>query len=113
LLTAADTVAALQDLFQAKRQTSGLFLAAAPVAVLVTAGAIAVAALSGLSNTSADGTVPGAIAVGGIIGAVALLSRYTRYTKSNERDIISQFEKKRRLPKWVTRNLAEHQAAKP
>jgi hypothetical protein len=112
LLTAADTLAALHGLFAAKRQSSGLFLAAAPVALLLTTGAVSVAALSQLSGTRPDSTVPGGVVVGGIISTAALISRYTRYTHGNERDILGRYERTRKLPGWVKRRLTRHRAAR-
>ena len=109
LLTSADTVAALQDMFRAKRKSSGWFLAAAPVVVGLSVVGMAVGILSG----SDDAIVPIMGVSGGIVGTVALLTRYNRYTKASEREVLREHERRRELPGWVWRNLAEHRAAKP
>ena len=113
LLNAADTVAALQDLFQTKRQSSGLFLAATPVAFSLTLVAVGASALGQLSGNSPSAVLPVIVLAAGTSGTVSVLSRYTRYTKGNERAVLSKYERTHVLPKWVARNLAQHRTAKP
>ncbi|WP_426058597.1 hypothetical protein [Hymenobacter sp. B1770] len=114
LLTAADTVAALQDLFQAKRKSSGWFLAATPVALGVSVAGTGLVAISQLSGTGTSSAIPALMVLGaGIIGTVSVLSRYTRYTKGSEEDVLSRYQRTRRLPGWVARNLAQHRVVKP
>ncbi|WP_157780905.1 hypothetical protein [Hymenobacter sedentarius] len=107
LLNAADTVAALQDLFQTKRKSSGLALVAAPVALGLGVVSMAVAALSNLDSGPSDNTLPTIGVLAGLGGTVALLSRYTRYTKGNEKEILSKYERTHKLPGWAKRNLAQ------
>ncbi|ALW84194.1 hypothetical protein AUC43_03230 [Hymenobacter sedentarius] len=107
MLNAADTVAALQDLFQTKRKSSGLALVAAPVALGLGVVSMAVAALSNLDSGPSDNTLPTIGVLAGLGGTVALLSRYTRYTKGNEKEILSKYERTHKLPGWAKRNLAQ------
>lgn len=111
LLTAADTVAALQDLFKAKRTSSGLFLAATPVAAGLTGVGAIVAALS-QSGSSPSVFPPLLVVGGGVTLTVALLSRYNRYTKGSEREVLNKYQQTRQLPRWVVRSLAKHRAVK-
>ena len=113
LLTSADTLEALHALFQMKRKTSGLSLAAAPVALGLTVVASAVAALSQMDSGSSDTTLPTMGILAGVGGTVALLSRYTRYTKGNEKEILGKYERTHMLPGWVKRNLAQQRLGKP
>ena len=112
LLTAADTVAVLHDLFQTKRQTSVPFLAAAPVALGLTVVAVAVLALGQLSGNSPSVVPPVMVLLGGTVGSAGLLNRYTRYTKGNEQEILSKYERTHKLPKWLKRRLHEYKAPK-
>ncbi|WP_125932541.1 hypothetical protein [Hymenobacter glacialis] len=112
LLTAADTVAVLQELFRAKRKSSALFLAASPVAIGLTGAGMAVAALG--QSGSSPSTVPILLVLGGgATATVALLQRYLRYTKASERDLLSDYQRTHQLPGWAKRNLAEYRAEKP
>jgi hypothetical protein len=113
LLSAADTVAAVKDLFQAKRKSSGLFLAATPVALGLTVAGVGAAALRNSGSGSPNIFPPLIILGGGVTGTVLLLHRYTRYTKGNEREVLSKYQQTRKLPGWATRNLTRHRAAKP
>ena len=108
----ADTVAALQEMFQAKRKSSGWFLAAAPVALGATVAGVGVSLASQL-GPSPNAAGPLLVLGAGALGTVAVLNRYTRYTKGSERAILSKYERTHRLPKWVGRNLTRHRAAKP
>ena len=112
LLNAADTVAALQDLFQTKRQSSGLFLAATPLAFGLTLVGVGVSAASQLSGNNGSAVLPVIVLAAGVTATVSALSRYTRYTKGNESEVTSRYEQTHMLPKWVARNLAQHRAAK-
>ena len=113
LLTSADTLEALHALFQMKRKTSGLSLAAAPVALGLTVVTAAVAALSQLDSGSSDATLPTIGMLAGIGGTVGLLSHYVRYTKGSEAEVLSLYERTHELPSWVKRNLAQQRLGKP
>ncbi len=113
LLTAADTVAALQDLFQAKRKSSGWFLAAAPVALGLTMAGAGLASVIQYYSRNPSTVPPLIILGGGVTGTVLLLQRCIRYTKGNEQEVLSRYQRTHRLPGWVARNLAKHRAAKP
>lgn len=108
LLTKADTVAALQDMFREKRKNNGLFLAAVPLTLGVTVvgiGAGVSAVLDGSGRT--DGTFPVIGICGGIVGSALLINRHTRYTRGSEKQVIDRYERKNRLPRWAKRNLQE------
>ncbi|MEL5994693.1 hypothetical protein [Hymenobacter segetis] len=112
-LTRADTVAALHELFQTKRKSSGVALAAAPVALVVTVATVGLYAVSQIDNNPSSSPFPVVVIMAGLGGTVALLSRYVRYTKGNEAEIVNKYERTHRLAGWVTRNMAQQKLLKP
>ncbi|MBH8570113.1 hypothetical protein KB206_14580 [Microvirga sp. STS02] len=106
LPTRADTVAALHQLFQTKRKSSGVVLAAAPVTLLLTVATVGLFAVSQVDNGASESAFPVVVIAGGLGATSALLSRYIRYTKGREAAIVSKYERTHVLAGWVKRNLA-------
>ncbi|MCC2545605.1 hypothetical protein LJY25_04050 [Hymenobacter sp. BT175] len=110
LLTRADTVAALHELFQTKRQANKSYLVAVPITIGLTVVAIGVSAVNALSS-SKPSAVPAVASLGVGVGVTStVLAGYLRYTKGREREVIEKYEQKKKLPGWVWRKLAEQQA---
>ncbi len=109
LHTRADTVAALHQLFQEKRETNGHYLVAAPAALALTMVGFGFSIVNSLSGNRPSAVLPAATLGVGTVGTAALLNRYFHYTKSSEADVISRYEQKGRLPGWVKRRLLEQQ----
>ncbi|MBH8558576.1 hypothetical protein [Hymenobacter negativus] len=98
--------AALHQLFQTKRKSSGVVLAAAPVTLLLTVATVGLFAVSQVDNGASESAFPVVVIAGGLGATSALLSRYIRYTKGREAAMVSKYERTHVLAGWVKRNLA-------
>ena len=115
MLTSADTVSVLHEIFQTKRKDSPVFLAVAPVALGLTFVFARAAAVSQVTNSalgqpsgSSNTALPTVGIIAGSVGFAASLERYTRYTKRSEEKIVRKYEGKHALPKWVNQQLAQY-----
>ncbi|MBF9221652.1 hypothetical protein [Hymenobacter ruricola] len=119
MLSRADTIAALHELFKAKRKSSPLFLAATPVVLGLTFALVKATAVSqvtksafGQRSTSSDVALPTMGIVAGTVGLSALLERYARYTPRSEKKILRRYESTHALPPWVNQQLTQYSKAK-
>ena len=119
MLTSADTVSVLHEIFQTKRKDSPVFLAVAPVALGLTFVFARAAAVSQVTNSalgqpsgSSDAALPTMGIIAGAVGFGASLDRYTRYTKRSEAKLLRKYESGHALPRWVNQQLAQYSSTK-
>ncbi|GAA4390798.1 hypothetical protein GCM10023186_39390 [Hymenobacter koreensis] len=108
LPTSVDTVRALRELFDEKRSRAAIALVGLPVGLAATMTFSAVAALEGLSGSTPNTTLPVTGIVAGLVGTTASISRLMRYSRRGEQEVMLRYERTRKLPRWVQRNLRRH-----
>lgn len=108
-----DTVQVLHELFAAKRKTGRKLLLLEPVAL-----GLVVASFGGLFNAALDGSgqssagLPGVGMLVGLGAIVGLPMQLIRNSAGREQEVITNFQRKHRLPTSVRRSL-EKRLAQP
>jgi hypothetical protein len=110
LLTKADTVAALQQLFAEKRKSKGVFLVGVPVGIGVALVGTGLTAASALDGTGSTPVGPLLVFGAGVTGTVLSIRRILRYSNNAERYILDRYERKRRLSGWIGRQMRQQRA---